>query len=208
VRLLSGGERNRLLLAKLFTRPSNLLVMDEPTNDLDAETLELLEERLMDYPGTVIIVSHDRAFLNNVVTSTIALEGAGRVAEYVGGYDDWLRQRPAPAEEETKKSSRKARTPGPKKAVATSRKKRSFGEERELAALEDELAALPGKIETVETAIAATHKRMADPEFYKRSGEEIGQTKEELAALEQELEQAFARWEAVETRLEELHAFS
>ncbi len=119
VRILSGGERNRLLLARLFTKPSNVLVMDEPTNDLDTETLELLEELLLDYPGTVLLVSHDRVFLNNVVTSTLVLEGDGRVGEYVGGYDDWLRQRRPPvirarcgkARRPERRSSVPARTP-------------------------------------------------------------------------------------------------
>lgn len=202
VRLLSGGERNRLLLAKLFTRPSNLLIMDEPTNDLDAETLELLEERLMDYPGTVIIVSHDRAFLNNVVTSTIAFEGEGRVAEYVGGYDDWLRQRPQPVEAEKPES--KACKAEPVKAPPSAKRKLTFGEQRELKELEEELAALPGRIETLEADVETAHAQMADPEFYKASGEVIAQAKESLAALESELEQVFDRWEEAEARLAEL----
>src|SRR5699024_1712528 len=143
VHVLSGGERNRLLLAKLFTQPANLLVMDEPTNDLDVETLELLEERLMQFSGTLLLVSHDRAFIDNVVTSTLVFEGSGRVNEYVGGYSDWLRQRPAPAPE-AKKTVAAAPQPAPKAAAKTSRL--SNAERRELGAL-------PGRIDKIEVRI-------------------------------------------------------
>ncbi|GKT27691.1 ATP-binding cassette domain-containing protein, partial [Aduncisulcus paluster] len=136
-------------LARLFTRPSNLLVMDEPTNDLDAETLELLEDRIMEYPGTVIIVSHDRAFLNNVVTGTLAFEGNAQVNDYVGGYDDWVRQRQQPEEE----GKPKATKPKPKKTQDTRPEKLSYKEQREFEALEVEITELPGKIEELEGAI-------------------------------------------------------
>lgn len=209
VRLLSGGERNRLLLARLFTRPSNLLVMDEPTNDLDAETLELLEERLMEYPGTVIIVSHDRAFLNNVVTSTLAFEGQGRVADYVGGYDDWLRQRPTEAEDRKPKPAKAAAgAQAAKPAPAQGKRKLSFGEQREIVLLEEELTALPGRIETLETEQEALHERLADPELYKGSGGGVAEAKGALEALEAELETAYARWEQAEERLGELKALA
>lgn len=216
VRLLSGGERNRLLLARLFTRPANLLVMDEPTNDLDAETLELLEDRLMEFQGTVILVSHDRAFLNNVVTGTLALEGNGRVAEYVGGYDDWLRQRPAsdPGQGEGKAGRTAGKTSKPSSddtsptvaASAASGKPRklTFKEQREKIALTEELVALPLRIEELEERIAAAHAAMASPEFYKRPAPEITATQDALAALEAELETTFARWEEAEARLTEL----
>ncbi|WP_022661143.1 ATP-binding cassette domain-containing protein [Paucidesulfovibrio longus] len=210
VRLLSGGERNRLLLARLFTRPANLLVMDEPTNDLDAETLELLEDRLLEFQGTVIIVSHDRAFLNNVVTSTLALEGEGRVAEYVGGYDDWLRQRPQPEAEKAKAAKAEAKAAAKTAADADKAKsegkprKLSFKEQREKVALAEELAALPGRIEELEARIEAAHAEMSSPEFYKRPAQEITQAQDGLAALEAELETAFARWEEAEARQAEL----
>jgi len=186
VRILSGGERNRLLLAKLFTKPSNLLVMDEPTNDLDAETLELLEDLLCEYSGTLLLVSHDREFLNNVVTGTLAFEGDGRVSENVGGYDDWLRNlaatSAAPIEQKNTKEKVK-----PEKA-----RKLSFKEERELEALPEKIAAL-------ETEQAALHERLADPEFYKNAGVEITVINERLVALEAELEVVYSRWEELES---------
>ncbi len=199
VSVLSGGERNRLLLARLFTRPSNLLVMDEPTNDLDAETLELLEDQLLDYCGTVIIVSHDRAFLNNVVTSTIVLDGSGSVAEYVGGYDDWLRQRPEL--EETKKQ--KPALPKARPGLAAPRKL-TFNEQRELKDLGQEQVALPLRIEELEKGIEAQQAKMALPDFYKGTGPAIAEAKQCLATLEGKLQAAFERWEVVEARLEEL----
>ena len=202
VGLLSGGERNRLLLARLFTRPSNLLVMDEPTNDLDAETLEMLEDRLMAYPGTIIVVSHDRSFLNNVVTSTIVLEGDGRVAEYVGGYDDWLRQRPAPA---PASAGGAAKAEGDRSAPGPDKPRRlGFNEKRELRALEAEEAALPGRIETLERDLAKAQERLADPALYKGPAEAVAVAREALADSERALEEAFGRWEAVEARLAEL----
>jgi len=215
VGVLSGGERNRLLLARLFTRPSNVLVMDEPTNDLDAETLELLEERLMEYSGTVLVVSHDRAFLNNVVTSTIAFEADGRVAEYVGGYDDWLRQRPVPAapaegRERTKNSDLANAEPvkGGQQAEANRIRPRklSFKELRELDDLRAELGVLPARIEALEADIEAAHARLSDPDLYRQSSDIVATAQNRLTELEAAHAETFARWEAVETRLAELDA--
>ncbi|MEM9352430.1 MAG: ATP-binding cassette domain-containing protein [Planctomycetota bacterium] len=192
VRKLSGGERNRLLLARLFSKPANLIVLDEPTNDLDAETLELLEERLVDFPGTLLLVSHDRAFLNNVVTSTIAFEPAG-VREYVGGYDDWLRQRPEPAAEESKVESPAARAePQPEPQETRPRQRRlAYHEKRELELL-------PSTIETLDSKLAALHATMAQPEFYKQSSSEIAKKQAELRELDQQLADAYKRWEELE----------
>jgi ATP-binding cassette subfamily F protein uup len=180
---LSGGERNRLLLAKLFAQPSNLLVMDEPTNDLDVETLELLEELLTDYQGTLLLVSHDRAFLDNVVSSTLVLEGEGRIGEYVGGYTDWLRQRPAPrSTAPTGKSPAAAPVapPAPKR-------KRSFKEQHELEQL-------PKRIEQLEADIAARTAAMNEPAFFQQDSAAIVQANEALVALQAELDAAYARW--------------
>ena len=197
--VLSGGERNRLLLARLFTRPSNVLVLDEPTNDLDAETLDLLEELLMDYPGTLLLVSHDRAFLNNVVTSTIAFEPEGRVAEYVGGYDDWLRQRPDPAQQKKTKAKLTAAAPA--------RRKLSFKEKFRLDQEKTELAEMPARIESLETVINRLHKRMADPDYYKAAPDEISRDKDDLERSEAELETVFIRWEELEASVAELSQF-
>ncbi|WP_419787529.1 ATP-binding cassette domain-containing protein [Pseudodesulfovibrio sp.] len=201
VSVLSGGERNRLLLARLFTRPSNVLVMDEPTNDLDAETLELLEEVLMDYPGTLLLVSHDRAFLNNVVDSTIAFEGNGHVAEYVGGYDDWLRQRP-----ETPPPSAGTCAPpaeGPKPAPAKKEKtKLSYKEKYELTQKRDRLALLPAQIETFEKELDQLGIKMSDPEYFKQSPQTMADDQSRLEALESELEAIYTEWEELETALE------
>ena len=185
VRILSGGERNRLLLAKLLTKPSNVLVMDEPTNDLDAETLELLEELLLDYPGTLLLVSHDRVFLNNVVTSTLVFEGEGQISEYVGGYDDWLRQRkpnmPVKAEKTPAKGEKsKPRRNGPQKM--------SYKDQCELEAL-------PQRIEEMEEEQQQLYQTMADPTFYQQGGGEIAKAKDRLKALEQELDATYQRWE-------------
>jgi ATP-binding cassette subfamily F protein uup len=187
VHILSGGERNRLLLAKLFTKPSNVLVMDEPTNDLDAETLELLEDLLSEYSGTLLLVSHDREFLNNVVTATLAFEGGGRISANVGGYDDWLRtsaqSKAAVSEPKVVKEKSKAEKEKPRKLT--------FKEERELEGLPERIAAL----EEEQTAL---HARLADPEFYKSAGAGITIVNERLAALEAELEQVYIRWEELE----------
>jgi ATP-binding cassette subfamily F protein uup len=191
---LSGGERNRLLLAKLFTRPANLLVLDEPTNDLDAETLELLEELLLDFQGTILLVSHDRALLDNVVTSTLVLEGGGRVRDYVGGYTDWLRQRdaaapaqPQPAPQPGPAVSRVAAAP-----EARPRTKLGFKEERELATL-------PGRIEALEMEQEGLHTQLADPGLYQRGGEAVAAAQARLAAVEAELAEVYSRWETLET---------
>jgi ATP-binding cassette subfamily F protein uup len=190
VRSLSGGERNRLLLARLFTRPSNLLVLDEPTNDLDADTLELLEELLMDYSGTVLLVSHDRAFLNNVVTSTLAFEGDGVVNEYIGGYDDWLRQRAQPTPAKTAQAA--PNTAAPAKAPAPEKpRKLSYKDQRELDAL-------PQKIEALEAERDAINADMSSPEFYQQDAKAVSAVQERLAAVDAELETAYARWDALE----------
>ncbi len=188
VKVLSGGERNRLLLARLFTNPSNVLVLDEPTNDLDIETLDLLEELLMDYSGTVLVVSHDRAFLNNVVTSTLVFEGKGRVNEYVGGYDDWLWQRKeaAPAESpkaEEKKEKRRPRREKPRRL--------SFKDQKELDTL-------PQKIEALEAEQQQIHASLADPNFYRESGDKINVMKARLEELGKDLAGAYSRWEELE----------
>ena len=185
---LSGGERNRLLLARLFARPSNVIVLDEPTNDLDCETLELLEERLLEYPGTLLLVSHDRAFLNNVVTSTLAFEGGGCVKEYVGGYDDWLRQR---------KTSAAPARPGPAAKSAKPRPKPA-GPRRLTYKEKLEIEALPQRIEDLETRQGQLHEAMADPAFYKQRGDEIAKVAAELKAVEQELAETYRRWETLD----------
>ena len=179
---LSGGERNRLQIAKVFTEPSNVLVLDEPTNDLDVETLELLEEMLMEYPGTVLIVSHDRAFLNNVVTSTLVIEEGGKVKEYAGGYDDWLRQCGVVEIEKKVVKEKKAR-PRKKGPVKLSYRQKK------------ELADLPDLIERLESEIAGLHEKMADPAFYRQDGDAIAEVSGRLAEMEEELAEAFARWE-------------
>jgi ABC transport system ATP-binding/permease protein len=189
VKYLSGGERSRLLLAKLFTKPSNLLVLDEPTNDLDVETLELLESLLVEYQGTVLLVSHDRAFLNDVVTSTLSIEADGRVREYDGGYDDYMRQRSAELPPEPKSPAAAGNLPA---SPATARRKNlSFKERRELESL-------PSRIEQLESEIRGLHESMASPAYYKQDGAAIAQTKGRVAELEQELAVAFERWEALE----------
>lgn len=187
VRSLSGGERNRLLLAKLFGVPSNVLVLDEPTNDLDTETLELLEERLLDYSGTILLVSHDRAFLNNVVTSTIVFEGAGRIEEYVGGYDDWLSQRQVPEKPEAPKEERPKREKAPQE-----KRKLSFKEARELEVL-------PRTIEELEKEKAEIITALSSPEFYARNDPaRVTATNTRFEVLEKELEDAYKRWEELE----------
>ena len=199
---LSGGERNRLLLAKLFTQPCNVLVLDEPTNDLDVETLELLEAQLVEFSGTVLIVSHDRAFVNNVVTSTLAFEGNGIIHEYVGGYDDWLRQRP---EQGAAKAEKKAEKPAPKKA-ASKPKKRSYNEQRELDMLKKELEAIPASLEALEEEQGQLEEKMADPTLYSAHPEEFEKTTARHEAVGVELEELMLRWEEVEGRVAELEA--
>ncbi len=214
---LSGGERNRLLLARLFTRPSNVLVFDEPTNDLDMETLDLLEELLAQYTGTVLVVSHDREFLNNVVTSTLAFEGGGRVHEYVGGYDDWLRQRPVSKQEKKSGGGEQAAEAPALPAVHESThqmaspqnssgkpRKLGFNEQRELDALRKELTALPAKLEALETEQRELEAAMADPAFYSRDPQGFASATERLTQMEEEQLALLERWEAAEQRVAEL----
>jgi ABC transport system ATP-binding/permease protein len=183
VKVLSGGERNRALLAKLFTKPSNVLVLDEPTNDLDADTLDLLEEMLMEYKGTVLLVSHDREFLNNIVTSTIVFEGEGRIEEHVGGYDDWLRQRrPAPLK------PKKMQKPRPQRERT---RMLTFRESRELDAM-------PALIESLESERDSLHKTLSDPDFYKREGQRIPELKTRIGEIEGEMADAYERWEVLD----------
>ncbi|MDD5107919.1 MAG: ATP-binding cassette domain-containing protein [Candidatus Omnitrophica bacterium] len=188
VKVLSGGERNRLFLARLFSKPSNVLVMDEPTNDLDIETLELLEELLLEYPGTLLLVSHDRVFLNNVVTSTMVLEGDGLINEYAGGYDDWLSQRKF-AQQPAVKAKPKKEIIRPKKPVVP--RKLTSKEQHEL----DSLASVIEKIENEQKQIYA---HLADFKFYEKDPAEIAGTKVRLELLSDELEKAYARWEYLE----------
>jgi ATP-binding cassette subfamily F protein uup len=196
VSMLSGGERNRLLLARLFARPSNLLVMDEPTNDLDVETLELLEEMVANYPGTLLLVSHDRAFLDNVVTSTLVFEGAAQVNEYVGGYSDWLRQRKASARTEAPHTPAPARPPaaarsGPQSAPAKARRL-SYNEQRELAAL-------PEKIQGLEQEQLKLQAAISDPNLFKIDPPGGAAALERLQFLAAQLETAYSRWDELET---------
>jgi ATP-binding cassette subfamily F protein uup len=187
---LSGGERNRLLLAKLFATPSNVLVLDEPTNDLDAETLELLEDRLLEYGGTILLVSHDRTFLNNVVTSTIVLEGDGRLQEYVGGYDDWIRQRDADTSQS--KIAPKDKTVKQEKRPRE-KSKLSFKETRELEEL-------PKQIHVLEVQKTELISVLNSPEFYKKNTPaQVQAVNEQLEALDAKLADAYRRWDELET---------
>jgi ATP-binding cassette subfamily F protein uup len=188
VKALSGGERNRLLLARLFSRPSNMLVLDEPTNDLDSDTLDLLEERLTEYPGTILLISHDRAFLNNVVTSTIVFERPGEVNEYIGGYDDWLRQSRPPAD-----GSKKSRKEKAGKVSKQTTPRLSYADRLELGKL-------PARLEKLEQQQQQLHERMAQPGFYQQDQTGIERVQQQLAELEAELETAFLRWEELETK--------
>ena len=189
VRILSGGERNRLLLARLFARPCNVLVLDEPTNDLDIETLELLEERLLEYSGTILLVSHDREFLNNVVTGTLVFEPDGAIREYAGGYDDWLRQRVQPIERKKALNERPAEKVRIKKKQP---RKLTFKEGKELEVL-------PGRIELLEQEQKELYKQLADPELYRGSSDWIAPARIRLDTLQQELDDAYSRWEELES---------
>jgi ATP-binding cassette subfamily F protein uup len=199
VKALSGGERNRLLLARLFTQPANVLIMDEPTNDLDIETLELLEEQLVEWSGTLLLVSHDRAFLDNVVTSTFAFEGDGRVHEYVGGYEDWVRQRRAPAPPAVTSSAAKPasrlgpETGGTATTTTVISKKLSYREQRELEGL-------PKQIEALESEERDLNARIAGPGFYKEGSETIAAALARLQAVTAQLAEAYARWHDLESR--------
>jgi len=195
VKYLSGGERSRLLLAKLFTRPSNVLVLDEPTNDLDLETLELLESLLVGYQGTVLLVSHDRAFLNDVSTSVLSVEADGRVKEYEGGYDDYLRQRTAERPADAAPAAPAAAPKGTASATAEAPRPKA----PKLNNLErKELQSLPGRIEKLEAELAALHEAMADPSFYKQDRDVIAAANAKLQGVEADLAAAYARWEALD----------
>jgi ATP-binding cassette subfamily F protein uup len=186
VKMLSGGERNRLLLARLFARPANLVVLDEPTNDLDIESLELLEQKLQEYSGTLLLVSHDRRFLDNVVTQTLAAEGGGAWYEYVGGYSDWLRQRRQPSSPEAKRAGAPAAVPKEKPRV-----KLSFKDQRELAALPDEIEALEREQSELNTL-------MSSPDYHRRGPQQIRDDRLRSEAIDALLLTKFARWESLE----------
>jgi ATP-binding cassette subfamily F protein uup len=193
VKALSGGERNRLLLARLFTKPCNVLVLDEPTNDLDAETLELLEDLLVEFGGTLLLVSHDRAFLNEVCTSLLVFEGDGKIAEYLGGYDDWQKERAAKAtsaaaaEERAKRAARESASPAPEK-----RARKLTNKERA------ELEALPKTIEKLDAELATLTAKLADPLFFKKPATEVTQATVRLHEVEAELARAYSRWSELE----------
>jgi len=191
IKTLSGGEKNRLLLAKLFTKPANLIIMDEPTNDLDMETLELLEERLVEYEGTLLIVSHDRAFLDNVVTSVIVFEGQGVVNEYVGGYSDWLKYNKEQAKLAKKPNKKKATPVASSSAAAPKKKKLSFKEQKELEEL-------PVQIDKMEAKQGAVNDKISDPKFYQQEQDAINIVLGELAQIEKDLAQAYKRWDELE----------
>jgi len=198
-KMLSGGERNRLLLARLFLQPANVLVLDEPTNDLDAETLELLEELLVGYEGTLLLVSHDRAFLDNVVTSTFVFEGEGHIAEYTGGYEDWVRQRdkvPAPIALSTQATT--VPVPVEKKGVKIEKGRKFLNREQK------ELEELPAKIEALEAKQAELSERLADPALYQSKDGEFQRVERELTELQHTIEKTMARWEELEALKAEL----
>lgn len=187
LKVLSGGERNRVMLARLFLKSSNVLVLDEPTNDLDVETLELLEEQLMNYQGTLLLVSHDRAFLNNIVTSTLVMEGDGRVGEYSGGYDDWLRQK---AFDESKKQKPEEKDVK-KESVEKVQTKMSYKDRRDLEAITK-------KIEKLEKRQQELHDKLADAEFYKNNANELPGIQQELNQIEVDIKAAYDRWAEIE----------
>jgi ATP-binding cassette subfamily F protein uup len=197
VKALSGGERNRLLLAKIFTQPANMMVLDEPTNDLDVDTLELLEDLLADYQGTLLLVSHDRTFLDNIVTSTLVYEGAGKFVEYAGGYDDWVRCHEFSRESAAKTPNRirpAAIAAGAENRRVNRTAKLSFKEKRELDGL-------PAIIEALEAEQSELHLRMGEAEFYRQSGATITDALERLEALRNKLEECYARWQSLESQL-------
>jgi ATP-binding cassette subfamily F protein uup len=195
--VLSGGERNRLLLARLFAQPANLLVMDEPTNDLDIETLEVLEDMLMDYSGTLLLVSHDRAFLNNLVTSTLAVDGDGQVREYIGGYDDWRQQKQAEVSKNVEQKSSKSAAQT-QSGTSSIQRKPSYKEQRALEAQKRELDELPGRIEALEMEQHQLSADMANADFYQRNSTVIAQAINRLKEIEDELADAYQRWEELE----------
>jgi ATP-binding cassette subfamily F protein uup len=193
-RALSGGERNRLLLARLFAQPANLLVLDEPTNDLDIDTLELLQELVADFSGTLLLVSHDRAFLDSVVTSLLVLQGDGTVRDFVGGYSDWVRwrdERNASAARGGASRRGAERQPEPARAATPARRKLSYKDQRELTEL-------PARLETLEQRKQQLTTETQDPKFYSRPRTEVAAQLQALAALDVEIEKAFARWSELE----------
>jgi ABC transport system ATP-binding/permease protein len=197
VKALSGGERNRLLLAKIFTQPANMMVLDEPTNDLDVDTLELLEDLLADYQGTLLLVSHDRTFLDNIVTSTLVYEGAGEFVEYAGGYDDWVR-----CQELSRESGAKTPSRTPPAAIAAAMQNRRVNRTAKLSFKEKrELDGLPARIEALEAEQSELHLRMGEAEFYRQSSATITDVLERLEALKNELEECYARWQSLESQL-------
>ena len=197
VKSLSGGEKNRLLLARLFTKPANLIVMDEPTNDLDLETLELLEEKLVNYDGTLLLVSHDRAFLDNVVTSVFVLDGSGEVDEFIGGYTDWMSHvKQAKQDKPAVVAKKTEETPRQEKPVAAKKKKLSFKDQQELNSL-------PALIDELEAKQVALTQQTGSSAFYKKDPMAIAKTLDELKAIETRLEQAYARWDELEALTEE-----
>lgn len=192
VNALSGGERNRLMLAKLFAQPANLLVLDEPTNDLDMETLDLLEELLMDFDGTLLLVSHDRDFIDHVVTSTIVFEGDARVSEYVGGYTEWQRHKESAIHKQAADQNKaKEKNNRAAQAISKAKKKKSYKEQRELEAL-------PALIESLETDIESLQLALADPELYRDAPEKVAEYKATLEDKEAALSDAYERWEILE----------
>jgi ATP-binding cassette subfamily F protein uup len=193
---LSGGERNRLLLARLFAQPANVLVLDEPTNDLDIDTLELLEALLQDYRGTLFLVSHDRTFLDNIVTQTIAFEGDGRLHEYAGGFSDWVdyhARRNAQTDEEPQRLAPAAAPPAAARSTRTDTPRLNFNEQRELAAL-------PTQIEALEVATTDLRDRFANSALYREGAAAVKALQDQLALHETELAAAYVRWETLETR--------
>jgi ATP-binding cassette subfamily F protein uup len=191
VRSLSGGERNRLLLARLLTQPANVLVLDEPTNDLDIETLELVEAELVRFPGTLLVVSHDRRFLNNVVTSTLVFEGEGRVEEYLGGYDDWLRQRSAAAPSPAP-AVKPAAVPRP--SVPSPRARLSYREK-------EEFDRLPARIADLEAELARLEAAVASPDFYKETRTAIEDTLARVDATRRQIDLSYRRWDELDSRV-------
>jgi ATP-binding cassette subfamily F protein uup len=193
VKMLSGGERNRLLLARLFARPANLVVLDEPTNDLDIESLELLEQKLQDYAGTLVLVSHDRRFLDNVVTQTLAAEGDGRWREYVGGYSDWLRQRGPTALDGKSAAGGRSSPPIKPSQPDKPRAKPSYKDQRELASL-------PQEIEALEREQAELNELMSRGDYHLRGAQQIRDDRRRSGEIEGLLQVKFERWEALERK--------
>lgn len=206
IHMLSGGERNRLLLAKIFAQPANLIVMDEPTNDLDIDSMEVLEDLLLDFKGTLILVSHDREFLNNLVTSTIVLAGEGEVTEFVGGYDDWQQQTNKIEEEKAEAEKSKLERESSEKTLSQGNaglRKPTYREKRELESLQKELKELPARIESLEAAQHKLSLEMSDSSFYQQSGESISAARSLLLDIEKQLENAYLRWEELESQFGE-----